>query len=178
MVHGHLQRQHSFGTTLRWPSSLPASPVAFFGQISSAFSSVPGVLYRGSCLRSSAVLGVLHSQHPLPTRLDFSIVHAFPYLRVPSEHSYSPRFGSNIFHAGGVPNLPPQAQLPQQTISFCWGASPLVDAVGRLVPLASTRFCINPRHKGTLDHTKTLSPARRGQSVICLMAKKYYDTLC
>ena len=132
-------------------SSPPASPVAFSEQTPSAFHSVPGVFYSGSCLRSSDVLGAA-----LPPWLDFSIVDTFAYLRVPSEHSSSPRFGSHVFRGGGVPTLLPQARLPRETISFCWGASPPVDAVGRLAQSASTSCHINRCHEGTLVHARTL----------------------
>ena len=116
-------------------ASPSASPVAFSEQVPSAFCSVPcpGVFYPGSCLRSSDVLGAA-----LPSRLDFSIVDTFAYSRVPSEHSSSPRFGSHVSRGGGVPTLLPQAPLPRETISLCRGASPPVDAVGRLVLSAST----------------------------------------
>ena len=67
-------------------------PVIFSEQMPSAFHSVPGVFYPGSRLRSSDVLGAA-----LPPRLDFSIVDTSAYLlRVPSEHSSSPRFGSRV----------------------------------------------------------------------------------
>ena len=135
----------------RRPSSPPASPVAFSEQMPSAFHSVPGVFYPGSCLRSSDVLGAA-----LPPRLDFSIVNTFAYSRVPSDHSSSPRFGSHVFHGGGVPTLLPQARLPRETIPLCWGASPPVDAVGRLVLSASTSSLINRCHKETLIHARTL----------------------
>ena len=54
------------------PPSPPASPVNFFEQMPSAFHSVPGVFYPGSCLRSSDVLGAA-----LQPRLEFSIVDTF-----------------------------------------------------------------------------------------------------
>ena len=82
---------------------LSAPPVAFSEQIPSVFHSVPGVFYGGSCLRSSDVLS-----SALPPRLDFSIVDTFAYSRVPSEHFFSPRFGSHVFRGGGVPTLLPQ----------------------------------------------------------------------
>ena len=85
------------------------------------------------CLRSSDVLGAA-----LPTRLDFSIVDTFAYLRVPSEHPYSPRFGSHVFRGGGGPTLLPQARLPRKTISLCWVASPPVDVFSRFALSAST----------------------------------------
>ena len=101
-------------------------------------SSPPGVSYPGSCLPSSDVLGAA-----IPPRLDFSIVDTVAYSRVPSEHSSSPRFESHIFCGGDVPTLLPQARLPRETISLCWGSSPPVDAVGRLVLSASTSSRIN-----------------------------------
>ena len=86
----------------------------------------------------------------LPTRLDSSIVDAFAYSRVTSEHFYSPRFGPRVFRGGGLPT----ARLPREMISLCWDASPsLVDAVGRLALSAGS--CINRRHVGTSIHTKT-----------------------
>ena len=72
------------------------------------------------------VLPTCWVQHSLP-RLDFSIVDTFAYSRVPSKHSSSPHFGSHVFRGGGVPTLLPQARLPRETISLCWGASSLVD---------------------------------------------------
>ena len=109
-------------------------PVVFFEQMPFAFRSVPpGVPYPGSCLPSSDVLGAA-----IPARLDFSIVDTVAYSRVPSEQSSSPRFGSHVFRDGGVPTLVPQARLPRETISLCWGSSPPVDAVGRLALSAST----------------------------------------
>ena len=105
-----------------WPSLPPASLVPFPEQMSSTVRSVQGV-YPYSCLRFSNVLGAV-----LPTRLEFSVLDTFSYTRVPFEHSYSPRFGSNVFRGGGV-----QARLPRKMISLCWGAPPPVDAVGRLV---------------------------------------------
>ena len=125
-------------------------PRRFFEQMSSAFHSVP-VFYPGSCLRSSDVLCVA-----LPPRLDFSIVDTFAYSRVPSEHFSSPRFGSHFFRGGGVPILLPQARLPRETFSLCWGASPPVDTVGRFALSASTSSRINRCHEGTLFHAGTL----------------------
>ena len=122
----------------------------FSEQIPSAFHSVRGVFYPGSCLRSSDVLGAA-----FPPRLDFSIMDTFAYSRVPSEYSSSPHFGSHVFR-GGVPTLLWQAQLPRETISLCWGASPPVDVVDRLALLASTSSRINRCHEGTLVHTRTL----------------------
>ena len=116
-----------------------ASPVAFFEQMPFAFRSVPAVCYPGSCHTSSDVLGTA-----FPPRLDFSIVHTVAYSRVPSEHSSSPRFGSHVFRGGDVPTLLPQARLPRETISLCWGLSSPVNAVGRLALLsASTSSRIN-----------------------------------
>ena len=123
----------------------------FFGQMPSAIHSVPGVFYPGSCLPSSDVLGAA-----LQPRLDFSIVDTFAYSRVPSEHSSSPRFRSRVFRGGGVPTLLPQARLPRETFSLCWGASPPADAVGRLALSASTSSRINRCHEGTLIHARTL----------------------
>ena len=135
-----------------WTSSPPAAPVAFSQQTPSAFYSVPGVFYPGSCLRSSVLLGAA-----FPPCLDFSIVDTFAYSRVPPERSSSPRFGPHVFRDGVVPTLLPQARLlPRETISLCWGASPPVDAVGRLALLASTSFRINRCHEGTLIHARTL----------------------
>ena len=119
-------------------SSPPASPVAFPEQVPSPFHSVPRCLLPGSCPRSTDILSAA-----LPPRLDFSIVDTFAYSRVPSEHSSSPRFGSHVFSGGSIPTLLPQARLPQETISLCWGASPPVDAVGRLALSASTSSGIN-----------------------------------
>ena len=117
-----------------------------------ASCSVPGVFYPGSRLRSSDVLGAA-----LPPRLDFSIVDTFAYPRVPSsEHSSYPRFGSHVFRGSGITTLLPQARLPRETISLCWGASPPVDAVGRLTLSASTSSRINRCHEGTLIHARTL----------------------
>ena len=70
----------------------------FSKQMPSAFRSVPGVFYAGSCLRFSDVLGAA-----LPSRLGFSIVDTFAYSRVTSEHFYSPSFGSHVFRGGGIP---------------------------------------------------------------------------
>ena len=89
-----------------------ASPVAFSKQMPSAFRSVPRIFYPGSCLHSSDVMGVA-----LPIHLDFSIVDTFSYLRVPSEHPYSPRFESHVFRGGGVPTC---GLLPRENISLCW----------------------------------------------------------
>ena len=100
-----------------------ASPVTFYEQIPSAFHSVPGASYPGSCLRSSDMLGTV-----LPRRLDFSIVDTSVYSRVPSEHSSSPRFESYVFRGDGVPTLLSQARLPRETISLCWGAMLLAQA--------------------------------------------------
>ena len=59
--------------------------------------SVPGV-YPGSCLRFSDVVGAA-----LPTCLEFSIAGTFASSRgVPSEHSFSPSFGSHVFRGGRV----------------------------------------------------------------------------
>ena len=52
--------------------------------------------------------------------------------------------------------LLPQARLPRETISLCWGASPPVDAVGRFALSASTSSRINRCHEGTLIHARTL----------------------
>ena len=92
----------------------------------------------------------------IPPRLDFSIVDTSAHSRVPSEHSSSPRFGSHVFRGGGVSTLLPQARLPRETISLCWGASPPVDAVGRLAQSASTSSRINRCHEGALIHARTL----------------------
>ena len=131
-------------------SSPPASLVAFSEQIPSAFHSVPGVFYPGSCLRSSDVLGAA-----LTPRLDLSIVSTFSYSRVSSEHFSSLRFESHVFRGGGVPTLLPQARLPRETISLCWGASPPINAVGRLALSTSTSSRINRCHKGTLINART-----------------------
>ena len=131
--------------------SPPASPVAIPEQIPSVSYSVPGASYPGSCLRSFDVLGTA-----LPPRLDFSIVDTSAYSRVPSERSSSPRFGSHVFRGGGVPTLLPQARLPRETISLCWGASPPVDAVNRLALSVSTSCRINRCHEGTSIHARTL----------------------
>ena len=130
---------------------LPNSPVAFSERISSVFHSVPGVFYLSFCLRCSDVLGAA-----LPPYLDFSIVDTFAYSRVPSEHSSSPRFRSHVFRGGGVPTLLPQARLPRETISLCWGASPPVDAVGRFALSASTSSRINQYHEEALIRARTL----------------------
>ena len=129
---------------LRADFSPPAFPVAFSEQIPYAFYSVPGASYPGSCLRSSDVLGTA-----LPPRLDFSIVDTSAHWREPSEHSSSPRLGSHVFRGGGVTTLLPQARLPRETIVLCWGASPPVDAVGKLALSASTTSRINRCHEGT-----------------------------
>ena len=105
---------------------------------------------------SSDVLGVV-----IPPHLDFSIVDTSAYSRVPSEHSSPPRFGSHVFRGGGVSTLLPQARLPRDTISLCWGASPPVDAIGRLALSASTSSRINRCHEGTLIHARTLWLGRR-----------------
>ena len=118
-------------------------PVAF----SEKTRSVPDVFYPGSCLRSSDdVLGAA-----LQSRLDFSIINPFTYSRAPSEHSYSPRFGSHIFRGGGVPST-----VAAETISPCWVALPPLDAVGRLALAVSTSSHINRRHEGTSIHARTL----------------------
>ena len=80
----------------------------------------------------------------------------FAFSRVPSSHSSSPRFGSRVFRDGGVPTLLPQAPLPRETISPCWGSLPPVDAVGMLALSASTSFRINRCHEGTLIHPRIL----------------------
>ena len=116
-----------------------------------SLSSPPGVSYPGSCLPSSDVLGAA-----IPSRLDFSIVDAVAYSRVPSEHSSAPRFGAHVFRGGDVPTLLPQARLPRETISLCWGSSPPVDAVGRLALSVSTNSRINRCHEGILIHARTL----------------------
>ena len=54
------------------------------------------------------------------------------------------------------PNFATAATLPREMISLCWGASPPVDAVGRLALLASASSRINRCHKGILIHVKTL----------------------
>ena len=127
-------------------------PRHFFEQIPFAFRSVPpGVSYPGSCLPSSDVLGAA-----VPPRLDFSIVDTVAYSRASSEHSSSPRLGSHVFRGGDVPTLLPQARLPRETISLCWGSSPPVDAVGRLALSASTSSRTNRCHEGTLVHARTL----------------------
>ena len=127
-------------------------PRRFSEKIPSAFYSVPGASYPGSCLRSSDVWGTV-----LPPRLDSSIVDSSAYSREPSEHSSSPRFGSHVFRGSGVPTLLPQARLPRETISHCGGASPPVDAVGRLALSASTSSrIINRCHEGTSIHARTL----------------------
>ena len=119
-------------------SSKCPSPFAQFLQV------FPTQVY---CLPSSDVLGAA-----LPPRLDFSIVDTV----VPFEHSSFSRFKSNVFRGGDVPTLPPQARLPRETISLCWGSSPPVDAVGRLALSASTSSRINRCHEGTLIHARTL----------------------
>ena len=108
-----------------------------------------------SCLRSFDVLGAA-----LPPRLDFSIIETFVYSRAPSEHSSSPRFGPHVFRGSGIPTLLPQARLPRETISLCWGASPPVDSVGKLALSASTSSRINRCHEGTLVHERTLQLGR------------------
>ena len=106
---------------------------------------------QGSCLRSSDVLGTA-----LLPRLNFSIVDTSAYSRVPSEYPSSPRFGSHVFRGGDVPTLLPQARLPRETILLFLGASPPVDAVGRLAMSVSTSSRINRCHEGTLIHARTL----------------------
>ena len=128
----------------------PLSPSLFSSKCPSPFSKFQ-VSYPGSCLPSSDVLGAA-----IPPRLDFSVVDTVAYSRVPSEHSSSPRFGSHVFRGGGVPTLLPQARLPRETISLCWGSSPPVDAVGRLALSASTSSRINRCRGGTLIHARTL----------------------
>ena len=91
----------------RRPSSPPASPVFFSKQIPSAFRSVQGAFYPGSCHCFSVLLGAT-----LSPRLGFSTVNTSAYLRVTSEHFYSPLFGSHVFRGGGVPI----ARLPRKTI--------------------------------------------------------------
>ena len=129
-----------------------ASPVAFSEQMPSAFLSVPGGFYPGLAF----VLPINVSSAALLPCLDFYIVDTFAYLRVPSEHSSSPRFGSHVFRGGGVPTLLPQARLPRETISLFWGASPAVDDVGRLALSVSTSSCTNRCHEGTLIQARTL----------------------
>ena len=97
----------------------------------------------------------------LSPRLGSSTVDTSAYSHVPSKHSSSPRFGSHVFRGGGIPTLLPQARLPQETISLCWGASPPVDAVVRLVLSASTSSRINRCHEGTLVHARTLQLGHR-----------------
>ena len=103
------------------------------------------------CLRSSDVLGTA-----LLPRLNISIVDTSAYSRVPSEHPSSLRFGSHVFRGGGVPTLLPQARLPREMISLLGGASPPVDAVGRLTLSVSTNSRINRCHEGTLIRARTL----------------------
>ena len=88
---------HAGGLPLR-----PLRPPFYSEQILSAFHSVPGVFYSRSCLRSSDLLS-----EAFPTCLDFSIVDTFAHSRVPSEHPYSPRFGSHFFRDGDAPTLLP-----------------------------------------------------------------------
>ena len=82
-----------------WATSLSARfPRRYVSeQMPSIFRSIAGVFYPGICVRSSDVLGTA-----LPARLDFSIVDTFAYSRVPSEHPYSPAFGSHVFLGGAV----------------------------------------------------------------------------
>ena len=82
--------------------------------------------------------------------------HTFAYSRVPSEHSSSLCFESHVFRGGGVPTLLPQARLPRETISLCWGASPPVGTVGRLALSPSTSSRINRCHEETLTHARTV----------------------
>ena len=53
-------------------------------------------------------------------------------------------------------NFAAAAQLPRETISLCWDASPPVDAVGRLALSASANSRINRRHVGTSIRARTL----------------------
>ena len=131
----------------------PLPPLLFPSK--SAFYSVPGASYPGSCLRFSDVLG-----RALPPRLDFSIVVTSAYSREPSEHSSSPRFGSHVFRGDGVPTLLPQARLPRETISLCWGALPPVDAVGGLALSASTSSRINRCHESSIARTAKVYSCR------------------
>ena len=95
------------------------------------------------------------------------IVDTFAYSRVLSEHSSSPRFEPPVFRGGdALTLLPPQARLPRETISLCWGASPPVDAVGRLALSASTSSRINRCPEGTFIHARTLELGRRVQLLL------------
>ena len=141
--------------------------------MSYAFHSVLGIFYRGSYRRSSDVLGAA-----LPPCLDFSIVDTFAYSRVLSEHLSSPRFGSHVFRGGGIPTLLTQARLPRETILLCWGASPPVDAVGRLALSASTNSRINRCHEGTLIHARTIWLGRRVQLLSPTLALASDQKLC
>ena len=114
----------------------------------------------------------------LPPRLDFSIVDTFAYSRVLSEHLSSPRFGSQVFSGGGIPTWLTQARLPRETILLCWGASPPVDAVGRLALSASTNSRINRCHEGTLIHARTLWLGRRVQLLSLTLALASDQKLC
>ena len=53
-------------------------------------------------------------------------------------------------------------RLPQETISHCWDASPLVDAVSRLVPSESMSSHINRRQVGASSDARILQRASRG----------------
>ena len=126
-------------------------PRRFFRANALCLCSVPGVFYPCSCLPSSDVL-----RAAIPPRLYFSIVDTVAYSLVPSEHSSSSRFVSHVFRGGDVLTLLPQARLPREMISLCWGSSPPVDAVGRLALSTSTSSRINRCHEGTLVHARTL----------------------
>ena len=103
----------------------------------------------------------------LLARLEFSIVDTFAYLRVPSEHIYSPRFESHVFRGGTVPTLLPQVRLPQERISLCWVARPLLfDDVGRPALSAPTSSRINRRYEGTSIHVRIIYPASRESDVV------------
>ena len=114
----------------------------------SAFHAVPGV-YPGSCLGSSDVSGAA-----LPPRIDFCIVDTFACPRVTSNHFYSPHFGSHVFRSDGVLTLLPQVQLPRETNSVLWNASPPVDAGGRLA-LSARQGVENGRASAGRDDSRT-----------------------
>ena len=100
----------------------------FFEQMSSAFRSVPGVFYPGSCLRSSDVLGVHHSHHASTSPSSTLLLTRVYALR------------AFLLSSLRVPRFPRRrrrtnfAWLPQETVPLyllrC--IKPPVGAVGRL----------------------------------------------
>ena len=147
--------------TCGWPPSLLASLVTFSEQMPSVFRSVPGVVYPGSYLSFSDVLGAAFS-----TCHDFSIVNNFPYSRVPSEHSYS-RFGCHVFRGGGASALDTVAAGNDFALLGCITAS---RPVGKLALSGSTRSHTTRRDVGTSINARTLYPARGVTAVVAYPA--------